>query len=46
MGAREINAATETPCLLGGSGIPEDQLEKAFTLGINKFNVATEYITL
>ena len=44
---QEINAATETPLVLhGGSGIPEDQLEKAFTLGINKFNVATEYITL
>ena len=44
---QEINAATETPLVLhGGSGIPEDQLEKAFTLGINKFNVATEYIPL
>ncbi len=32
--------------LHGGSGIPADQLKKAFRMGINKFNVATEYITL
>jgi len=23
--------------------VPDDQLEKAFTMGINKFNVGTEY---
>ena len=29
-----------------GSGVPDDQLEKAFTMGINKFNVGTEYFYL
>lgn len=44
---QRIDAATQIPLVLhGGSGIPTDQLEKAFRLGINKFNVATEYITL
>ena len=32
--------------LHGGSGVPDDQLEKAFTMGINKFNVGTEYFYL
>lgn len=42
-----INAATDTPLVLhGGSGVPDDQLEKAFTMGINKFNVGTEYFYL
>ncbi|MBQ6373844.1 MAG: class II fructose-bisphosphate aldolase [Clostridia bacterium] len=42
-----INAATETPLVLhGGSGVPDDQLVKAFTMGINKFNVGTEYFYL
>lgn len=41
----EINAATEVPLVLhGGSGIPHDQLEIAFTKGINKFNVGTEFL--
>ena len=41
---QDINAATDTPLVLhGGSGVPDDQLEKAFTMGINKFNVGTEY---
>lgn len=44
---REINAATGTPLVLhGGSGIPEDQLKEAFSRGINKFNVATEFLML
>ena len=42
-----INEATDVPLVLhGGSGIPEDQLEKAFTMGINKFNVGTEFLGL
>jgi fructose/tagatose bisphosphate aldolase len=28
--------------LHGGSGIPDDQLRKAFRMGIRKFNVGTE----
>lgn len=40
----EIDRATEIPLVLhGGSGIPNDQLERAFSLGINKFNVGTEF---
>lgn len=43
----EINAATEAFLVLhGGTGIPEDQLESAFTRGINKLNVGTEYLRL
>lgn len=43
----EINAATNVPLVLhGGSGIPADQLEIAFTKGINKFNVGTEFFQL
>lgn len=42
-----INAATNVPLVLhGGSGIPNDQLEQAFTKGINKFNVGTEFFQL
>ena len=42
-----INAATDTPLVMhGGSGVPDDQLEKAFTMGINKFNVGTEFFHL
>lgn len=41
----EINAAVEVPLVLhGGSGIPDEQLEIAFTKGINKFNVGTEFL--
>lgn len=41
----EINAATEVPLVLhGGSGIPDEQLKIAFTKGINKFNVGTEFL--
>ena len=44
---RDINAATDTPLVLhGGSGVPDDQLVQAFTMGINKFNVGTEYFYL
>lgn len=43
----EINAATDVPLVLhGGSGIPNDQLDQAFTHGINKFNVGTEFFKL
>lgn len=43
----EINAATDTPLVLhGGSGIPNDQLDQAFSHGINKFNVGTEFFQL
>lgn len=43
----QINAATDVPLVLhGGSGIPEAQLEKAFCMGINKFNVGTEFFLL
>lgn len=43
----EINKATDVPLVLhGGSGIPNDQLEVAFTKGINKFNVGTEFFWL
>ena len=42
-----IDRVTDTPLVLhGGSGIPADQLEKAFTMGINKFNVGTEFFLL
>ena len=42
-----INAATDVPLVLhGGSGIPDDQLVKAFTMGINKFTVGTEFLGL
>lgn len=44
---QQINEATDTPLVLhGGSGIPDDQLEKAFMMGINKFNVGTEFLGL
>ncbi len=44
---QEIDKATDVPLVLhGGSGIPHDQLIKAFTLGVNKFNVATEFFIL
>lgn len=43
----QINKATDVPLVLhGGSGIPDEQLEKAFSLGINKFNVGTEFFML
>ena len=43
----EINKATDVPLVMhGGSGVPDDQLAVAFTKGINKFNVGTEFFYL
>jgi len=41
---KEINIATgDTPLVLhGGSGIPEDQIKEAISLGVSKINVNTE----
>ncbi len=42
-----INRAIETPLVLhGGTGIPDDQLQQSFKLGINKLNIGTEYFAL
>ena len=42
-----IREATEVPLVLhGGSGIPDDQLLVAFSKGINKFNLGTDYLKL
>ncbi|MFI3200412.1 MAG: class II fructose-bisphosphate aldolase [Eubacteriales bacterium] len=41
----DIRIATNTPLVLhGGSGIPDDQLLEAFSKGIRKFNLGTEYM--
>ena len=41
----EIKAAVEVPLVLhGGSGIPDDQLLAAFSKGIRKFNLGTEFL--
>ncbi|MCD8364375.1 MAG: class II fructose-bisphosphate aldolase [Clostridiales bacterium] len=41
----EIDAATNVPLVLhGGSGIPDDQLKIAFSKGIRKFNLGTEFL--
>lgn len=41
----DIDAATDTPLVLhGGSGIPDDQLLVAFSKGIRKFNLGTEFL--
>ena len=41
----EIDAATNTPLVLhGGSGIPDDQLLVAFSKGVRKFNLGTEFL--
>ncbi len=41
----EIHAATPTPLVLhGGSGIPDDQLLTAFSKGIRKFNLGTQFL--
>ena len=43
----EIDRTVNIPLVLhGGSGIPTDQLEQAFRMGINKFNVGTEFFLL
>lgn len=40
-----IHAATDTPLVLhGGSGIPDDQLLIAFSKGVNKFNLGTQFL--
>ena len=42
---KQIRDATSTPLVLhGGSGIPDDQLLKAFSMGIRKFNLGTDYL--
>lgn len=44
---RQIDAATGTPLVLhGGSGIPGDQLHRAFRSGIRKLNIGTELFEL
>jgi fructose-bisphosphate aldolase, class II len=44
---KEINTAIGIPLVLhGGTGIPDDQLKQTFKLGINKLNLATEYVAL
>ncbi|MCC8141866.1 MAG: class II fructose-bisphosphate aldolase [Lachnospiraceae bacterium] len=41
----EIRAAVDVPLALhGGSGIPDDQLLVAFSKGIRKFNLGTEFL--
>lgn len=41
----EIHAAVDIPLVLhGGSGIPDDQLLTAFSKGIRKFNLGTEFL--
>jgi fructose-bisphosphate aldolase class II len=41
----EIKAAVNVPLVLhGGSGIPDDQLKVAFSKGIRKFNLGTDYL--
>jgi ketose-bisphosphate aldolase len=41
---KEINECIDIPLVLhGGSDIPDDQMQKAISLGINKLNIATEY---
>ncbi len=41
----DIRSATDVPLVLhGGSGIPDDQLLIAFSKGINKFNLGTDYL--
>lgn len=41
----DIHAAVKVPLVLhGGSGIPDDQLLTAFSKGIRKFNLGTEFL--
>ncbi len=41
----DIRNATDVPLVLhGGSGIPDDQLLVAFSKGINKFNLGTDFL--
>ena len=42
---KEIHAAVDVPLVLhGGSGIPDEQLLTAFSEGIRKFNLGTEFL--
>lgn len=42
---KDIHAATDVPLVLhGGSGIPDDQLLVAFSNGISKFNLGTDFL--
>lgn len=44
---KELDAATDIPLVLhGGTGIPDDQLSLAFSNGINKINIGTEFFNL
>ena len=44
---RELKAATDTPLVLhGGTGIPDDQLKAAFSNGICKINIGTEFFNM
>lgn len=41
---KEISEAVDVPLVLhGGSGIPQDQIKKAISLGIAKININTEF---
>ena len=43
----KINRATDVYLVLhGGSGIPQEQIEQSFRLGINKLNVGTEFLKI
>ena len=40
---KEIHAAVKTPLVLhGGTGIPDEMIKKAISLGVSKINVNTE----
>ena len=40
---QELNDAVKMPLVLhGGSGIPQEQVQKAITMGISKLNINTE----
>jgi len=40
---REVNSAVDVPLVLhGGTGIPESDIKRAITLGINKVNIGTQ----
>lgn len=42
-----MRAAADIPLVLhGGTGIPDDQLAQAFSNGINKINIGTEFFNL
>ena len=44
---KTLSAATDIPLVLhGGTGIPDDQLAQAFSNGINKINIGTEFFNL